>query len=178
MHVKNIILTYSVSYDSSSHFIWMMTSYMRKYIGITVIVSQVLILNCCHCCCCSQCRDPLFSYDLNSVVSDIAWSPFCATVFAAVTTDGKVFQACLLFLVYAPPPSPPPLPPSSNQVHVFDLTVNKYEPMCSQSGTEILFKISCSVVCVYISCCVLCVYSVNCIRLIRCHSCLVASLEQ
>ena len=36
------------------------------------------------------CREPLFSYDLNSVVGDIAWAPYCATVFAAVTADGKV----------------------------------------------------------------------------------------
>ena len=32
----------------------------------------------------------MFSYDLNSVVGDLAWSPYSATVFAAVTADGKV----------------------------------------------------------------------------------------
>ena len=52
--------------------------------------------------------DPMFSYDLNSVVGDVAWSPYASTVFAAVTADGKV--------------------------HVFDLSVNKYEPLCVQSG--------------------------------------------
>ena len=50
----------------------------------------------------------MFSYDLNSVVGDVAWSPFSSTVFAAVTADGKV--------------------------HVFDLSVNKYESLCVQSG--------------------------------------------
>lgn len=53
-------------------------------------------------------RDPMFTFDLNSVVGDIAWSPFSATVFAAVTADGKV--------------------------HMFDLNINKYEPLCVQSG--------------------------------------------
>ena len=53
-------------------------------------------------------RDAMFTFDLNSVVGDIAWSPFSATVFAAVTADGKV--------------------------HMFDLNINKYEPLCVQSG--------------------------------------------
>ena len=53
-------------------------------------------------------RDPMFTFDLNSVVGDIAWSTFSATVFAAVTADGKV--------------------------HMFDLNINKYEPLCVQSG--------------------------------------------
>ena len=53
-------------------------------------------------------RDAMFTFDLNSVVGDVAWSPFSSTVFAAVTADGKV--------------------------HVFDLNINKYEPLCAQSG--------------------------------------------
>ena len=52
--------------------------------------------------------DAMFTFDLNSVVGDVAWSPFSSTVFAAVTADGKV--------------------------HVFDLNINKYEPLCAQSG--------------------------------------------
>jgi len=32
----------------------------------------------------------MFIYDLNSAVGDVAWSPYSSTVFAAVTTDGKV----------------------------------------------------------------------------------------
>lgn len=36
------------------------------------------------------CRTPMFIYDLNSAVGDVAWSPYSSTVFAAVTTDGKV----------------------------------------------------------------------------------------
>ena len=35
-------------------------------------------------------REPMFSFDLNSVVGDIAWSPYAATVFTAVTAEGKV----------------------------------------------------------------------------------------
>lgn len=35
-------------------------------------------------------REPMFSYDLNSVVGDMTWSPYSATVFGAVTTEGKV----------------------------------------------------------------------------------------
>lgn len=52
-------------------------------------------------------KDPMFTFDLNSMVGDVAWAPYCSTVFAAVTTDGKV--------------------------HIFDLSVNKYEPLCVQS---------------------------------------------
>ena len=32
----------------------------------------------------------MFSYDLNCPVGDVVWSPYASTVFAAVTTDGKV----------------------------------------------------------------------------------------
>ncbi|XP_064607782.1 dynein intermediate chain 2, ciliary-like isoform X2 [Liolophura sinensis] len=49
---------------------------------------------------------PLFTFDLNSSVGDVAWAPYSSTVFAAVTADGKV--------------------------HVYDLSVNKYEPVCEQ----------------------------------------------
>ncbi|XP_064425092.1 dynein, axonemal, intermediate chain 1, paralog 2 [Latimeria chalumnae] len=51
-------------------------------------------------------KTPMFTFDLNSAVGDVAWSPYSSTVFAAVTTDGKV--------------------------HVFDLNVNKYEAICVQ----------------------------------------------
>ncbi|KAK0136358.1 Dynein intermediate chain 1, axonemal [Merluccius polli] len=51
-------------------------------------------------------RSPMFTFDLNAAVGDVAWSPYSSTVFAAVTTDGKV--------------------------HVFDLSVNKYEAICTQ----------------------------------------------
>ena len=49
---------------------------------------------------------PLFMLDLNSQVGDVAWAPYSSTVFAAVTVDGKV--------------------------HVFDLNIDKYHPICSQ----------------------------------------------
>ncbi|KAK3240083.1 Dynein, 78 kDa intermediate chain, flagellar outer arm [Cymbomonas tetramitiformis] len=49
---------------------------------------------------------PIMSFDLNNAVGDVAWAPYSSTVFAAVTSDGKV--------------------------HVFDLNENKHEPMCEQ----------------------------------------------
>lgn len=56
------------------------------------------------------CPDPLFSFDLNSAVGDVAWAPFSSTVFAAVTADGKVVT--------------------------YDLSINKYEPICDQLVTQ------------------------------------------
>ncbi|XP_034439516.1 dynein intermediate chain 2, ciliary-like [Hippoglossus hippoglossus] len=50
---------------------------------------------------------PLLTFDLNAAVGDVSWSPYSSTVFGAVTADGKV--------------------------HVFDLSINKYEPICRQS---------------------------------------------
>ncbi|XP_078265846.1 dynein, axonemal, intermediate chain 1, paralog 2 isoform X3 [Rhinoraja longicauda] len=52
-------------------------------------------------------KNPMFTYDLNAPVGDVAWSPYSSTVFAAVTTSGKVL--------------------------VYDLNVNKYEPICEQA---------------------------------------------
>ena len=49
---------------------------------------------------------PLFMFDLNAQVGDVAWAPYSSTIFAAVTIDGKV--------------------------HVFDLHIDKYHPICSQ----------------------------------------------
>lgn len=33
---------------------------------------------------------PILSFDLNSSVGDVAWSPVSSSIFAAVTADGKV----------------------------------------------------------------------------------------
>jgi dynein intermediate chain 1 len=52
-------------------------------------------------------REPLFEFDLASPVGDVAWAPYSSTVFAAATADGKV--------------------------HVFDLNINKYKPICMQT---------------------------------------------
>lgn len=35
-------------------------------------------------------RDPLFIFDLGASVGDVKWAPDSSTVFAAVTTEGKV----------------------------------------------------------------------------------------
>ncbi|XP_037943109.1 dynein intermediate chain 2, ciliary-like [Teleopsis dalmanni] len=51
-------------------------------------------------------HEPLFIYDLGSSVGDVKWAPYSSTVFAAVTTMGKVF--------------------------VYDLNVNRNTPACSQ----------------------------------------------
>ncbi|XP_072167175.1 dynein intermediate chain 2, ciliary isoform X2 [Diadema setosum] len=53
---------------------------------------------------------PMFTFDLASAVGDVAWAPYSSTVFAAVTADGKV--------------------------HVFDLNINKYEPICEQAVVQ------------------------------------------
>nr|XP_040061050.1 dynein, axonemal, intermediate chain 1, paralog 2 isoform X1 [Gasterosteus aculeatus aculeatus] len=50
---------------------------------------------------------PMFTFDLKVPVGDVAWAPYSSTIFAAVTTDGKV--------------------------HVFDLNINKYEEICKQA---------------------------------------------
>lgn len=55
-------------------------------------------------------KGPMFTFDLGSSVGDVAWAPYSATVFAAVTADGKV--------------------------HVFDLNINKYEPICEQAVVQ------------------------------------------
>ncbi|XP_061642380.1 dynein axonemal intermediate chain 1-like isoform X3 [Phyllopteryx taeniolatus] len=49
---------------------------------------------------------PMFTFELNALVSDVAWAPYSSTVFAAVTTEGLV--------------------------HVFDLAINKYQAICQQ----------------------------------------------
>lgn len=36
----------------------------------------------------------MFIYDLNAAVGDVAWAPYSSTVFAAVTTNGKVSAPC------------------------------------------------------------------------------------
>ncbi|XP_076260407.1 dynein intermediate chain 2, ciliary [Rhynchophorus ferrugineus] len=51
--------------------------------------------------------EPLFVFDVGDRVGDVKWAPYSSTVFAAVTTEGKVY--------------------------VFDLNVNKYKPICVQA---------------------------------------------
>jgi len=49
---------------------------------------------------------PLMTFDLGDAVGDVVWAPYSSTVFAAVTTNGKVL--------------------------VYDLNKNKNEPLCTQ----------------------------------------------
>lgn len=42
----------------------------------------------------------MFTYDLNSPVGDVAWSPYSSTVFAAVTTSGKVIYFIVLHKIF------------------------------------------------------------------------------
>lgn len=51
-------------------------------------------------------KRPLMVFDLADSVGDVIWSPYSSTVFAAVTTSGKVL--------------------------VYDLNKNKNEPLCTQ----------------------------------------------
>jgi hypothetical protein len=37
--------------------------------------------------------EPMFTFDLNNSVGDVAWAPYASTVFAAVTADGKVYTS-------------------------------------------------------------------------------------
>ncbi|XP_065186006.1 dynein intermediate chain 2, ciliary-like [Sycon ciliatum] len=53
---------------------------------------------------------PLFKFNFTDTVSDFDWSPFSATVFAVSTEDGTV--------------------------RVFDLSVDKYDPLCRQLVTQ------------------------------------------
>ncbi|KAI8913371.1 WD40-repeat-containing domain protein, partial [Gorgonomyces haynaldii] len=50
---------------------------------------------------------PVMTFDLNASVGDVAWAPYSSTVFAAVTAEGKVY--------------------------VYDLSINKYAPICEQA---------------------------------------------
>ena len=54
---------------------------------------------------------PVWRFDLGSQVGDVAWAPYSSTIFAAVTWEGKVF--------------------------VYDLSVNKYNPVCVQVKHQI-----------------------------------------
>ncbi|XP_061900012.1 dynein axonemal intermediate chain 1-like [Entelurus aequoreus] len=49
---------------------------------------------------------PIFTFELNASVGDVSWAPYSSTVFAAVTIEGLV--------------------------HVFDLSINKYQAICQQ----------------------------------------------
>lgn len=49
----------------------------------------------------------MFTFDLNELVADVAWSPYCSTVFAAITINGYIY--------------------------VYDLSVDTYEPLCVQN---------------------------------------------
>ncbi|XP_062867475.1 dynein, axonemal, intermediate chain 1, paralog 2 [Trichomycterus rosablanca] len=61
-------------------------------------------------------KNPMFTFDLKAAVGDVAWSPYSSTVFAAVTMDGKV--------------------------HVFDLSVNKFEAVCQQTVVGKMTKLT------------------------------------
>ncbi|ORX48191.1 WD40 repeat-like protein [Piromyces finnis] len=49
---------------------------------------------------------PIITFDLNSPVSSIEWSPYSSTIFAAVTNEGKIY--------------------------IYELNEKKYEPVCEQ----------------------------------------------
>ena len=47
--------------------------------------------------CLFLCSEPMFTFDLNNSVGDVAWAPYASTVFAACTTDGRVRKEITLF---------------------------------------------------------------------------------
>merc|ERR1712046_161261 len=51
-------------------------------------------------------RTPVMSFDLAQAIGDVAWAPYSSTTFAAITSDGIV--------------------------HIYDLSVNRNEKICSQ----------------------------------------------
>ena len=53
---------------------------------------------------------PLLMFDFLGPVGDVSWAPYSSTVFAGVAVDGKV--------------------------HVYDLHINKYTPICVQGKQE------------------------------------------
>ena len=59
----------------------------------------------------SKTDKPLMVFELAEAVGDVCWAPYSSTVFAAVTNAGKV--------------------------HVYDLRVNKHEPICEQKVAKL-----------------------------------------
>eukprot|EP00750_Incisomonas_marina_P031856 INCI837.1.p1 GENE.INCI837.1~~INCI837.1.p1 ORF type:complete len:735 (-),score=142.11 INCI837.1:139-2178(-) len=59
----------------------------------------------------SKSDKPLMVFELGEAVGDVCWAPYSSTVFAAVTNAGKV--------------------------HVYDLRVNKHEPICEQKVAKL-----------------------------------------
>ena len=59
----------------------------------------------------SKSDKPLMVFELAEAVGDVCWAPYSSTVFAAVTNAGKV--------------------------HVYDLRVNKHEPICEQKVAKL-----------------------------------------
>lgn len=56
------------------------------------------------------------SFDLMNPVGDVAWAPYSASVFAAVTNDGKV--------------------------RVYDLSMNRHEAICEQQVVPTTCKLT------------------------------------
>eukprot|EP00931_Biecheleriopsis_adriatica_P115177 TRINITY_DN909_c0_g1_i3.p1 TRINITY_DN909_c0_g1~~TRINITY_DN909_c0_g1_i3.p1 ORF type:complete len:689 (+),score=169.86 TRINITY_DN909_c0_g1_i3:48-2069(+) len=58
-------------------------------------------------------RDPILSFDLAQAIGDVAWAPGASTSFAVITSDGAGGS-------------------TSGVVHLYDLSVNRNEPICDQ----------------------------------------------
>jgi len=54
--------------------------------------------------------DPIFAFELPGAVADVCWAPYSGTTFGAITEEGKAF--------------------------IFDLNVNKFEPICHQAVAQ------------------------------------------
>ncbi|CAJ1355762.1 unnamed protein product, partial [Effrenium voratum] len=58
-------------------------------------------------------RFAILSFDLAQAIGDVAWAPYSSTTFAAITSDGAGGS-------------------TSGVVHIYDLSVNRNEHICSQ----------------------------------------------
>jgi len=58
-------------------------------------------------------RHSILSFDLAQAIGDVAWAPYSATTFAAITSDGAGAS-------------------TSGVVHIYDLSVNRNDHVCEQ----------------------------------------------
>ena len=85
-----------VTLDTLTLVLWMLSLILLLFSDCTLLL---LLFTCC-----SSCynllhvyflSEPMFTFDLNNSVGDVAWAPYASTVFAAVTADGKVRNEAL-----------------------------------------------------------------------------------
>ena len=86
-----------VTLDTLTLVLWMLSLILLLFGDCTLLL---LLFTCCSGCYITSCllyflSEPMFTFDLNNSVGDVAWAPYASTVFAAVTADGKVRNEAL-----------------------------------------------------------------------------------